>query len=761
VETLTRNYLDLRNQFQNNVQGGAPRGIGHLGNVLTDQYGGFDMSGEGLANDAMRVLRVPGQGDPARQQEERTNRINAPSTWNKDSENQAIFDDLGVRIDEFRKAAGLPPLNLEQPAPQLPERADTSTRVTSGTGAQQREAANTEAIRQVADPVLRGHASRLAMMISRGTPEKNILDYIGSNLQGRVDPSRISEILRQRRDPKSDVSTWIRQNRNQPYPLDPATYMRAEERGTGAQIMGAVLDSGPGTAATQYVNGAMGGWLPDAAGAVGIMDADTVRAGLEGQRSANPLWALGGDVAGAATAFGAGGSLARGANILQNAPRSRALLGDVAYGASYGAASNPDDRFGGAAAGAVLQGGGGLAGRAAIGGIAGAARGVADPAVQRLRDAGTRMSVGQTVGQSGPLGGAIRAAENASTSIPGVNRLVTARQVEARTDYNVNTWNEALQSVGGNVGRQTGEQAAEVARREVTAAYGRALSGRQFSLDRPMAQALNVQARRLPAILPEFRATIDTVINNQVRPSLVQGDVQSALRFLKEARAGLAGQPGSQSAMRSVAEIERNLVNMVRRQHPQAYPMLRAADQAHRRVSTLETATQAAINNGDTPGMFTPAQVGQASRNNARQFGGRSAAASTRRPFYQSQRDAQRVLPSNIPDSGTGARAVVGAGVLGLGGGLEYFNQPGVGAAAGGLGLLALLNTRGGANLVNGMLARRSQGMQNFGNQLGRQNFNLPRVPQLNFTGPLLGGIGAGTTLNSLYGEQNDLRLPY
>ena len=65
----------------------------------------------------------------------------------------------------------------------------------------------------------------------------------------------------------------------------------------------------------------------------------------------------------------------------------------------------------------------------------------------------------------------------------------------------------------------------------------------------------------------------------------------------------------------------------------------------------------------NTEGVFTPAQLGMASRQNAKKFGGNYASPS--RPFFDLQRAGQQVLPSKIPDSGTAGRQAAGDGIVG------------------------------------------------------------------------------------------------
>lgn len=618
---------------------------------------------------------------------------------------------------------------------------------------------NTAEIAKVADPVWRGHAMRLQAMINnRRFGDKQILEYARENLPNSGDLATLRSTLADRRA-----------NPGRHFQLASSWWERAEERGPVAQAVGSFLDTTLGTGALNYANAATYGALPSLADAVGIANADDVRAGIQGTSARNPVSAVVGDIAGSAVGYGnAGRAISRipGASAaMANRPIASAVAGDVGYGATRGAFENPEDPLSGAALGATVQATGGAVGRGATQAVGSTIRGVANAPVQRLVGAEVPLTLGQAVGQSG-IGQAYRGLENAAASLPGIGSMITNRHVEARAGYNRSAYREALLPINSNIGDLVGEEAAAAARSEVAAAYGRALNGRQFTLDYQMRGALGRANGRIASMVDNVGRDYDTIINQQIGPMLRQGDVQGALRAVKEGRSALAGTNGSQAAIRGLADVERNLVNMIRRQHPDAYPLLRAADQANRRVSVLERATGAAINNPMSPGIFTPAQVGAAARDNTRVYGGRAASVSPRRPFYESQRDAQTVLPSTIPNSGTTDRALLSAAILGGGAaGGDYAtggNGSVSGSTAGILGLLALANTRGGTNVLRSLFTARNQGARNLGEAIinGQipQISRVPAVLQPNASIADALGIGSATLAQENLGPESAYR---
>src|SRR3546814_9107728 len=100
------------------------------------------------------------------------------------------------------------------------------------------------------------------------------------------------------------------------------------------------------------------------------------------------------------------------------------------------------------------------------------------------------------------------------------------------------------------------------------------------------------------------------------------------------------------------------LLATAREQAPGTAEALQAGNRAYGNVSVLEDAVLKALNGADGPGIFTPAQLGQAARANAKKFGGKKAAARGEIPFSELQSNAQAVLPSTVPNSGTTDRAI-------------------------------------------------------------------------------------------------------
>lgn len=465
-------------------------------------------------------------------------------------------------------------------------------------------------------------------------------------------------------------------------------------------------------------------------------------------RAEQPLPMLGGEIAGAIGGTAALGRLGRetlGRIIPQGKQGSqflRDLLTDTTYGGIYGTVTEGDPLTGAAAAGigsGLGQGAGKLVG-STIGGVAQSAP------VQALRDAGVRMTTGQR------MGGIPKAIEDAATSVPVLGDIIGARRLEGLQDFNQAAFREAGAPIGARVS-QTGREGVEEllgtpgqpGGGAVGAAYDAALQGVDIPLDQQFLTDLTAAGQsasnRLP---PDYASRFDLITRNRLGPAIKTGnltgtDYQQALRGLKEARRTAdRGAPGFEQDYKEslTGVIDALEAQMGRGGAQDVIDNLGLANEAYRASRTVGDAVSAAKNSVNEIGTFTPAQLNTAAERSAKKYGSRQ--------FGDLIDNAQTVLPSSIPDSGTGRRAMQmalpaslaggGAGIGGLIGGAQGAQVDGPGALLGGvegaqtgaiggltLGtLLAVLGTRGGQQALNKALFDRAPGARKLGDFIDR-----------------------------------------
>jgi hypothetical protein len=323
---------------------------------------------------------------------------------------------------------------------------------------------------------------------------------------------------------------------------------------------------------------------------------------------------------------------------------------------------------------------GGKVGDKVVRGVSQAVSPTVAPVLQRLQQRGIPLTLGQIAGASGgTIGRTIRGIENKLTSAPGAGDAIIDAQQRGFRAFNRAAFNEALAPIAAR-SPQIAEEGVETSRQAVRNAYTQALDGVRVRPDQEFGDALREAGERgllSGNYADDFRRIMDT----ELRPVLAETpgelsgqNVQDALRMTKgyARQYGKLGTEGSQGIPQPAAkpvgqafdDISLGLESLVNRQAPDVMPAYNAAGEAYRNVGVVRDAVNAAKVGGG--GMFTPAQLSQAARANAKKFGGTHG--TTDQPFFELTRDAQDVLPSTIPDSGSGGRGAVGLILGGFGG---------------------------------------------------------------------------------------------
>jgi hypothetical protein len=501
---------------------------------------------------------------------------------------------------------------------------------------------------------------------------------------------------------------------------------------------------------------------PLAAGAASAADA-VIPAGLVGMKDklsavqqAHPYASLAGSMIGgipmavggelaAGRALNAIRPLEAGATEAQQAARaiSAARIGDAGYGA-YTGAGNANDGQGatggleGAAAGLLS----GMAGRGAVRAIGSATQGVTNPAVQYLRDQGVPLTVGQTVG------GTAKTIEDQLTGYPVVGGVIKARRDEGLTGFNRAMFRQAANGNGAPI-TNIGERGAEQLDQAVNAAYAPVDNAVVFA-DAPFATDMRsafLAARDLPDpvssnAMSTFRRRVGNNMqygvtdDGQILARMDGNNVQQAIRGIRQDQAGFSSQPYGHDFADVTGQASDALHNLLRRQDPMAADALDQGNYVYRRASIVDEAVKAARSQRGPDGdaLVMPSQLNTASVTGANRFGGRNAAATTDRPFYELATNGQEVLPSRTGDSGTAGRLALGAALTAAaGGGAGYGGSEGgiAGAGEGGAGGLAALaglaalgGSRGGQRALVSLLADRPDLLRRLGsNVYGAANY--------------------------------------
>lgn len=427
----------------------------------------------------------------------------------------------------------------------------------------------------------------------------------------------------------------------------------------GEQALNAVGQSPAGAFAINAGDAASGFTLDEIIGATGG-DAERARLGMGMVADQNPISSMAGTLAGGSL-MALGGEAALGARGM-TAGLPRALAADSAYGAAAGAGgADGGNRLIGAAQGAVAGATGSYAGYRTGNALAGLARGVSDPSVNTLRQEGVNaLTAGQTYGNSGKLGAMVQGVENRLEGLPIVGEVIRERRSEPLRQFNSRGFDKALEPIGGTVGNLVGEEAVEQAQQQVSQAFTAALAGKGAVPDQAFARDLTgavMGVRSIKRIGDELDDEVADILEPYMNGPMLSGEALDDIsRNLRDLKGRYRNDPLGVRAAKQIDRVERAIFDLFDRQASGTIPEYMAARQAYRRVSILEDAVLKARNQRDR--MYTPAQLAQADRANAKKFGGKRAAARGDTPFHDYSNAGQDVLPNKVPDSGTAGRMV-------------------------------------------------------------------------------------------------------
>lgn len=737
LNQLVRQINRVQTLYDDNI--GTTKGITGLADYLpTNENARFDAAGAALSQQGLAAFRVPGTGTISDRDAIMFDRANLPTAATRDAAIEEQLLGLRSRVeeelsslgrplpqwgegqraeDETDKAAAfvdpgnpdLPPANEGGNAPETPWAARLGT---DGPG---QTAASGDYRRERDDRV----SAQVDALINAGAGEATI----NATLKAKgFAPLPLGSLEAAR--------VWMRQNPGQSY--FGANAQREVPLNIGQRIAG----SPAGAFTAQMTNAAT-------AGTVGALAGDRGRGALDAMATMNPNASLAGSLVGGVTgALGAEAALAARAPLAlaRFAPRAA----DAAYGGLFGF-NTAEDGAGaeGALTGALTGAIGGAVGERALRAVGSATKGVTNPAVQYLRDRGVPLTVGQSVEGSGMIGRTIKGVEDRLAGLPLVGDIVNARRTEGLEAFNRAAFGDAGAPIGANpanIGREGVDELLDTVGRS----YDEATAGVRVPLDERFAEDFAQVGAAGESLPDDLRSRFGLALNNRVGPIADAGELtgdsyQQAMRGLKSYKAENV-KPGFEQDYRDALTLAQDTLRgqMNRGGGESVVEGLGRADNAYRNIKTIEDA----IGRADGTGyMFTPSQLQDAAKKTAKRFPGDRA-------LYDLADNAQSVLPSRVPDSGTAGRIATGVALGGVAGGLGGAGVGGMeGAGAGtGLGLgatlaLALFGSKAGQNALTGTLLNRPAIARAVGDAIQRRS-------------QLGGGFGAGVLTPLTVGNQ-------
>jgi uncharacterized protein YjbJ (UPF0337 family) len=367
---------------------------------------------------------------------------------------------------------------------------------------------------------------------------------------------------------------------------------------------------------------------------------------------------------------------------------------------------------------AALGAGVGAAGNALLRGVASAVSPTVRPEVKTLLDEGVSLTPGQI------MGGGVKRAEDAMTSIPVLGDIVKNAQRRSFASLNDAALNRALSPIGDKLPSGfAGRKAVEYADNAIGEAYNSTLAKiGAIHPDQPFAEGVANLAGMMQNIPKDKAQQFVGIVKNEIGSRLDNGSMTAEgfkaadSNIGQMARGYLRSQDYDTAQLgAALLQLQTEMRSMLGRVAPPALSKdLSAANAA---FANFLRPQRASASLGAEGGIFTPEQLQNAVK--ALDSSKRKGAFTTGNALMQDlSESAKTVMGNKVPDSGTPFRHAVGAGVAGLLG-HSMLPESMAGAAfpaAAGLGLLSLPYTQLGSRAATGLLTRRPEGAEQLAN---------------------------------------------
>lgn len=549
--------------------------------------------------------------------------------------------------------AGQPPIQNAPSGPSAPQ-----PPVFDGPGGVQRVTGST---RRVADPQV---SAELDAMIRSGASYQDMNAYAQSKGLQAVDPreyAAVKSFLKKNPGYKGRlVDAW----KDEPVSAFEQGITNIGDNPVGAYFMGA----------GQMLSG---NTLDNLAA-----DPERARAALGIVSGANPTAFTAGEVSGGVLAsLGGEAALAR----LGAAPGFlRSFAADAGVGAANaaGSADAPNESRGmNALFGAAISGAGSAIGSGLTRGIS---RTIAPEArdINKLYESGVRPTPGQRFVNRGVMGRILNNTEEALQSVPIVGAAISGARQEARDQFQIGAFNEALREVGEQIPKGMGPGTAPQAYAQKTfdRVYAEARSGMTLQADEELAQDLAGIDQFVSTLAEPSAKRFNAVFKNVVGRRAENGGGQIDGKAYKDMISDLGKQirsirdnpNGDYELAEALDELKSVLDNAARRHSdPDAVALLDAADAGYAKLVRIEDAARRA---GGDAGTFTPAQF---DRSVQKMSGGtRSKAYLRGDALMQDYAEQGKNLVDRIPNSGSIDRGLAATTIAG---GATYLS-PAIGA---------------------------------------------------------------------------------
>jgi hypothetical protein len=384
--------------------------------------------------------------------------------------------------------------------------------------------------------------------------------------------------------------------------------------------------------------------------------------------------------------------------------------GGLTQGALGGLAMSDDHSPLGLLASAGGGAAGGKLGEFALNGLLGVAAPQIEKAQKILLDNGVKLTPGQI------HGGWLKHAEDTLTSTPALGDMIRNAQRTSLESMNTAAINRSLDPIGASVPNgMAGRDAVGFARKTISDGYNEIQPKIVANVANPNFQSgiRDVITQEAPYLKGNEDELVRAISEHIANPAKANGGILSG-KILQDAQTAIDGlarkygqstEPATQALSRALDGVSQHLDSAIQASTPAAvFAKKQALDAGYANLLRIEDAAGSA---GAKQGIFTSGQLASAVKRGDSSLRDKDYASGN--ALMQDLSDASNaVLPSSVPDSGTGARMLLGEIPMILGFGAESNHFLGhLGGALAGAASLGLPYTKMGAPIARAMMTSR------------------------------------------------------
>jgi len=344
-------------------------------------------------------------------------------------------------------------------------------------------------------------------------------------------------------------------------------------------------------------------------------------------------------------------SVPQAANIIGKIPSYASAMGEqAAIGGGISALTTPTEEGRGqsAATGAGL----GALGVPLMAGASRVLSPVMTPEVKKMISEKISMTPGQI------MGGMLKSLEDKATSLPIVGEAINAARRKGIEDFNRAAYKRALEPISGEVPLTTGREGVRSVKIQLEDAYDSLLPKLTFKPDATLFDSLSSLKKNVAGLKQEDALIVSNDVKDMIQSRMSDKGIIDGNTFkiveedLNKIIGDYKGSTGSQATIgRAYQQALADIRESLGRSNPQFADELAKINTGYANYARI----RAAGSRAGTSETFTPNQLSAAVRSADKSAG--KGQTATGQALMQDLTDAaEKVLPSQIKDSGTAAR---------------------------------------------------------------------------------------------------------